>query len=125
MAAPATRTRTAPASATPGARGPAKRPATAAASTTWRGRTTAVSMARCAARRIWTRKGTVRSHGHVRPQSRQSLCPDARDLVELVDGTEAAVLLPVGEDLLRGRGADAVQRAQLVRRRRVEVDRHR
>ena len=44
---------------------------------------------------------------------------------ELLDRAEAAVLLAVLEDLLRGRRPDAGQRVELLERRGVEVDRRR
>ena len=56
-------------------------------------------------------------------QGGEALLADARDLVELVDGAEAAVLGAVVEDLL-GRGrADAVERVELLEGRGVEVQR--
>ena len=48
---------------------------------------------------------------------------DAADLVELVDRGEPAVLVAVGEDVARGHRPDALDRVELLERRRAEADR--
>src|SRR5947209_15145990 len=69
------------------------------------------------------RSGPARSYVDVRAQGGQPLLADPRHVVEVVDAAEAAVLAAVLDDLLRRRGPDAVERAQLLRARGVEVDR--
>src|SRR5829696_6768068 len=64
----------------------------------------------------------ARSHAHEIAEGGKPLRTDAGDLVELVDRPEASLLLPVGDDLPRGLGADAVELVELLRGRRVEVE---
>src|SRR6476469_9705715 len=55
-------------------------------------------------------------------QGLEALLADARDLLQLVDGPEAAVLLAVVDDPLRERRADAVQLLELRLCRSGEAD---
>jgi hypothetical protein len=61
----------------------------------------------------------------VRLERGEPLGADARHVREVVDRAKAAVLAPVGHDLLRGRRPDAVQGLQLLERRAPEADRRR
>ena len=61
------------------------------------------------------------SERHLLAQRRQPLVADPRDLAELLDRAEAAELLAVVEDLLRGQRPDPAQRVELLERRGVEV----
>ena len=81
--------------------------------------------------------GTVRAEQHVRRcgqthgassdgdgglHGRELGVPDARDLLDVLDGLEAAVGRAVVDDLLRGGRPDPVECVELLERGRVDVD---
>jgi RNA polymerase sigma factor (sigma-70 family) len=64
-----------------------------------------------------------RSWRHQLAQLLQPGRADAGNRIEVVDGAESAVLLPVVDDFLRRHGPDPGKRVQLIERRRVQMNR--